>query len=356
MIYLGGFLITFLLFKLVEKIKNKKMQIIWIIISCIPLSFIAGIRAENIGTDLLVYVKPIFKLSCSTGNFFSLLKLKPDTEIGYLLLNWLISRFTVDFHVYLFVLEFIIMISYSIGIYRFKDKCSISFGMLIFCLVFYNRSLNIVRQMLAVSIIFLNLKNYFDNKNLKFISSIFIATMFHNSAVLLLPIFYFSKLKNIKLKIILYGLLISALFFYNDILQILINLGILNFKYYNYIDKFSISFTFNIGEEFLRVFFIILLYLFRYSNLMEKKYIGKLDMFVIFDFILLQLGCFTQYASRITWYFLTIYVYIFSYMKLFSKKKNIMTMILCIGLLLYWWWSFIYCGYGETYPFQKYLI
>lgn len=82
----------------------------------------------------------------------------------------------------------------------------------------------------------------------------------------------------------------------------------------------------------------------------------EMNMFMIFDFILLQLGTISLNANRIAWYFFTVYLILIS--RFFGQKiqsyRMISYLILYIILLLYWWWSFVVSRYGETYPFEFY--
>ncbi|HFU4127718.1 TPA: hypothetical protein ACGO7I_001855, partial [Streptococcus suis] len=81
---------------------------------------------------------------------------------------------------------------------------------------------------------------------------------------------------------------------------------------------------------------------------------SKLDMFMTFDFILLQIGTISIYASRISWFFFSIYL--ISLSRFFYQQTQVYRVIanilLFILLLLYWWWSFVFSNYGQTYPFE----
>ncbi|NQK68627.1 EpsG family protein [Streptococcus suis] len=357
MVYLITFFITIFLFYFAEVLskKNKRLAILMLLIASLPLGLLAGFRSERIGTDLIVYVRPIFLLSINVDSFSQLVQLKPDTEIGYLFLNFVISRFTNDFQLYLFIVEYIIILFFALGLFRFRTKGSLTFGMLLFCFLFYNRSLNIVRQFLAMSIIFLNLKYYFENKDLKFIISVMFASLFHTSAIIVLPIIYLAKLKNKVWQYLSYLTIFISVIFYSEIIQFLvIDLGILSSKYLFFVNNRT-ELGINYPEEFIRIIFLIFLFGYGYFNKkseIENK--SKLDMFMTFDFILLQIGTISIYASRITWFFFSIYL--ISLSRFFYQQTQVYRIIanilLFILLLLYWWWSFVYSNYGQTYPFE----
>lgn len=357
MIYLTTFFITIVLFYITEVIskKNKNLGIFLVFIASLPLAILAGLRSLRIGTDVLVYIQPIFSLSTLVSSFSQLIQLKPDTEIGYLFLNFFISRFTSNFQLYLFILEYIIVLLFAFGLFKLRNNGSLTIGMLLFCFLLFNRSLNIARQFLAMSFVFFNLKHYFEKNNFKFIMSVIFASLFHSSSLLVLPIIYLAKVKNKILQYILYLILFLSVVYYSQILQVLVvNLGILPTKYLYFINN-RVDIGINYPEEMIRAIFFLFLFGYGYFNtkfFVDSKH--EMNMFMIFDFILLQLGTISLNANRIAWYFFTVYLILIS--RFFGQKtqsyRMISYLILYIILLLYWWWSFVYSNYGQTYPFE----
>lgn len=109
------------------------------------------------------------------------------TELGYGYLNVLLSYFTANRYIFIFILTLIIYVLYYINIKRYTSDYRIAlllfFGLLFFFTFTY------LRQMIGVGIAGLSLKYVYERKLWKFIACVLIATLFHNSAIILIPIY-----------------------------------------------------------------------------------------------------------------------------------------------------------------------
>lgn len=109
------------------------------------------------------------------------------TELGYGYLNVLLSYFTANRYIFIFILTLIIYVLYYINIKRYASDYRIAlllfFGLLFFFTFTY------LRQMIGVGIAGLSLKYVYERKLWKFIACVLIATLFHNSAIILIPIY-----------------------------------------------------------------------------------------------------------------------------------------------------------------------
>lgn len=109
------------------------------------------------------------------------------TELGYGYLNVLLSYFTANRYIFIFILTLIIYALYYINIKRYASDYRIAlllfFGLLFFFTFTY------LRQMIGVGIAGLSLKYVYERKLWKFIACVLLATLFHNSAIILIPIY-----------------------------------------------------------------------------------------------------------------------------------------------------------------------
>ena len=109
------------------------------------------------------------------------------TELGYGYLNVLLSYFTANRYIFIFILTLIIYVLYYINIKRYASDYRIAlllfFGLLFFFTFTY------LRQMIGVGIAGLSLKYVYERKLWKFIACVLLATLFHNSAIILIPIY-----------------------------------------------------------------------------------------------------------------------------------------------------------------------
>ena len=157
-VYLFVFYLTSLFTYIAQR--NIKKSGIFYFFSLLAILFpalLAGFRNPGIGTDTLVYVDYIwdkilfvpqwndFMFSYKNGNF-------ADIEFIYLLLNWLTSHVISDVNGIYFVANAITMYFVYRTAYDNRDRCDMWLSMALFLLLYYNASLNMVRQSIALSI------------------------------------------------------------------------------------------------------------------------------------------------------------------------------------------------------------
>ena len=161
MIYLLVFFSSGCLIWLSEHVKgsNRIAKNVIILVAIIIPSLLAALRDPSIGTDVRVYGLSVFKASVNADRFSDLQYLSDwhGIEVGYRMLNYIVSRVSEHIEVFLFVLQFLILILVINSYVYIKDKLnsnfSISFAAVCFYLLFYNENLNLLRQSLAMAII-----------------------------------------------------------------------------------------------------------------------------------------------------------------------------------------------------------
>lgn len=180
-----------------KKIKNGKTHLnkfFWYI-SLGILLLLFGFRTAGVGVDDLSYQRTFINVSkIGPINQF----LNTTMELGYLILNYIISWFTDDFQVMIFVTTLIPLILYYKTFEYERDHINLFwaiffFGMLL-CLYFCG----ITRLFIASSIIAYSLRYVFEKKNVKFILCALLAISFHYSAFIMLFLLYFSTEKEGK--------------------------------------------------------------------------------------------------------------------------------------------------------------
>lgn len=195
--------------------KNKfQLPTIMLFTAFIVLAFIfATFRDETVGNDTGGYVQ-FFQLSSLYDSFSSLL----DTtrfEPGYVLLNYIVSRFTDDYTVFFFVYD---TINFACTIYFFRTYClnknAWPFLWLIWGTLYW--SFSAVRAALAMCLLFLYFDAVLKNKLFRAIIWLIIATSFHYSAlvcglILFLRLPLLQKIKRHKFLLVM-GFLFIGIF------------------------------------------------------------------------------------------------------------------------------------------------
>lgn len=130
------------------------------------------------------------------------------TELGYAYLNILISYFTANRYIFIFVVTLLIYLLYYINIKRYSSDYRIAlllfFGLLFFFTFTY------LRQMIGVGIAGLSFKFIYERKLWKFVIVVLIAASFHNSALILLPV-YFIPIKKYSIGAIMVLMILCLL-------------------------------------------------------------------------------------------------------------------------------------------------
>ena len=182
-IYFSSFFISVLLLFMAEKkyFSNKFLTIIALIIPIL----LAGLRKEGIGTDTEVYANVLYQAAKEANDFFDYLgknvyssfQNKPvsNWEIGYNLLVYVSVKLTGSFQGILFFTHFFIIFLIYKGLKDFKGYFWTFWAILIFYFMFYGSSLNIMRQWLAIAIIFYGTHYLQQNKDERFIAMVLIA-------------------------------------------------------------------------------------------------------------------------------------------------------------------------------------
>lgn len=134
--------------------------------------------------------------------------LQYPTELGYGYLNVLLSYVTANRYVFIFVVTLMIYTLYYVNIKRYALDYRIALLLFLGLLFFF--TFTYLRQMLGVGIAALSLKYVYERKLWKFVALVLLAASFHNSAIILLPV-YFIPIKKYSIGTIMVFMLVCLL-------------------------------------------------------------------------------------------------------------------------------------------------
>lgn len=160
-------------------------------IPLISLSLLASLRSYRVGTDTGNYTR-YFRSELNTYNY----SFHEDIEYGYQLLEYIILHFTHNYF-WLFIVCSLIVISCYLVIIR---KYSVNYILSVFIYITLGSYLfffNGLRQGIAMAIIVLATPYLLQKKTIKFLLMVGLASLFHTSALFIIP-FYFLINFNIK--------------------------------------------------------------------------------------------------------------------------------------------------------------
>lgn len=361
--YLISFAISVGLAYLANKnYKNKTKFYIFSLLSIMIVALLAGLRDYSVGYDVNNYISVHWTLARSSASFTSYCKAIGTNEYLFLLILFFFGKVTSDFHFVLAFLHLIIIACIYFGAFKHRKIINPCFLLFLFYFLFFNDSLNIIRQYVAMSIVFAGFILLENNKLVKFSLVILIASLFHKVALIsfvyvLLRIIFFNK--NCKLRpnfeikqffIIVLCTLVVVLG--HKILTFMLNSGLLSSKYALYLTSESVS-SANLKSILLAIEIFILFTFFEKSKADLKFY--RLN--AVIYLIVLQLTRVIFFGSRIALFF--------SLMNLFplcmaskcciSKYDvKILNASLVIVVIMYWLFLYILNNSGNTYPYLFY--
>ena len=332
------------------------------IISVIVFTFVIGLR-YYVGGDYAVYLSSFNNLDISSidnsehyepAYFFLMVGLK-YLGISFPFL-FIITAFLQIFFIFKWAANYKYLLTWIIYFY--------------FTSLYLFDSMNIVRQAIAFSLILYSITYIYKSDFIRFCLVIFFAYLFHKSAIIFLPFYFFLKYDWIKRKYIQLVLLIIFYILSDFIVDIFFNKvvvlsNILNYEYSSVFkgDEFyfeNSEFSLGIGTYFmLAINCTIILYSDKLKDFFkEQHYIAYHNLFLI--------GAFLSFAveksnsivfSRFLFYFSSIRLVLLGFLcyYLFSVSKDKNSKIIGVLILFFyllWFISAITKGAAWCSPFQ----
>lgn len=329
--YSNKYLQNHIVFQTTSKLDLKHL------IAILIISIIVGFRYQ-VGVDWEGYVR-IFQDISSNSRLNSFTE---NLELGYFYINYSIGYLGLSYQWMFFVVAGFTWYFYFKSVPKYILPFFIFF---LFTDEYFFWGMNGVRQFAAISIWVFSVK-FIINKDLKlFILSILGASLFHQSAILLLPFYFvpYQKLYNRSYWLIIYFLSIIAVFFL-DLSAIYQNLDSLILglsdnidtvqRYSNYAENGLSSNELSLGLGFFFKLLINIVIIFLSKDLINKNYQLKPYFFLYFiGTILFNIFYEFQIIGRITNYFLifrSLVLAFIIYHLILSKKYRIVAILIMV--------------------------
>ena len=333
------------------KVISIHAKTLYCILITLPIIILQGLRYA-VGTDYFSYLS-LYK-GFGQGNTIFLSWYQ--TEPLFVLFCRTIYMITDGHHAAFFLADAILMnILLFLTFDYYKDQINLPimyFFYYMLCLPYF---LNTERQGLAVIITWYATKYLHENKTIKFLVYVLIATLFHNTAIVAL-VFYSVKLFRGKYtKKLFIGFMICLPF----TLDFIINFAS---KYLSIFRKYRKFLTNDIGRiEYINVNLLymafMIMILFFFINMIKTS---RVDHFWILFLWIAQLisyllNNYIEWGFRMSFYFEfgMMFAYSFVYERIKSRINKIALLaFLMATLLFYFTYKFYIQGNGETFPYQ----
>lgn len=315
------------------------------------LAILAGGRAITVGTDVGTYAVFHFGFNAELSNLMELYN-KHILEIGYELENYLVTRFTNDIHWALFFNSVTVMLGLYFGGNFWSKKLNLSFSLIILFFLLtgcYNVSLNAIRQYMAVTTVFGFSKFFYERKFVLSCIGIFIASSFHQSALVGFIIYSIfsknNKLFYLEIIIIFLGFFLVVPFF--------IKINLLPSRFIRYFSDTPLD----QGGPLLAISECVYIIM---ALTIHKKQGNNFGLFFIKIAILSVAFAFMKpffgAVFRLYFYFdlFNVVLLVLFIKKVFFKysfNKIILYLCFIIFYSIFWWWKYVYQNYENTVPY-----
>lgn len=375
-VYLVGFALSLVLIAFGEK-KRLPVFLAFSAAALLIPCLIAGLRAPQVGTDVMVYVRPLTRAAISSNSieeFFGSYWFAEwrnlyvqDYEIGFSLLVYIVAKLTRNLAPVLFVIQAVITVPIYLALARNRKRIPVWLGMAVFYLLFFNSTLNMMRQWAAMGFLLLSFQMLREKKY--WLTGILglIAVFFHSSAVIVLPvycIYWFlelfrrDRLVQGRLQMRVSTLLVTLLFLFGIfailnlplIIKLMSLVGLDRFN--SYLEGGQM--TFMVNQIVLRIPLFLLFAVCWRDMLRLHRATPFFMAMLVLDIVASQLVSVDINAIRIGYYFSVYSILWLPALTVSShsrvKRVFITLFILAYGLF-YWYYAHVYTLRHETYPY-----
>lgn len=202
-------------------------NIIFISVAFISLVLTASLRSETVGTDSPSYVYFFEQLN----DYDELVRMILLTwEFGFWLFVWLIHLISDNYFLLFFSTAVIVITCYQCSILSHSINILISQFVFI-TMGFYTFFFNGARQGIACSIYSLAIGPLIKQQFKPYLVYVFLATIFHKSAIIAIPFYFINTAKTLKVKVIFGLVVMVCAYYFMSLVELISNIDSRYMKY-----------------------------------------------------------------------------------------------------------------------------
>lgn len=374
--YLAMFCISLMILAIIQSWSRKGIGFkFWLLVVVLLPCLLAGLRASSIGTDVQSYSEPLFEIARRSGDFSTFYNTEwlrtstwrytsaADFEIGYVILVWLSSKLFPTVQGLLFLTQAFTAVPIYWTLLRCKSDNALLLGATVYLFLYYNQSLNLMRQWVAVAFVLLAVVGlYNSSRGLKGLSrcvvAVLIGTLFHISAlfgliVLAIRFYLESNVERLSRRTAIVCIAAALAFVcLGPIASVLSSLGFGRYVA-GYLGDQSVHFMPN--QIVMRLPMLIAAIWAMKQGAGKKPLLALLFCTSFIAILLSQLTSLSDQSGRIGLYFDVFNIVLpFSLLGMFERRDARNTLIgltLFIYCFIYWIYFYSISGSGETVPY-----
>lgn len=349
------------------------------VVVVLMLSIFAALRSPVVGTDTTGYALPLYNMATNSSAFSEFYELdwyrswgwsSVDTiEIGYLVFVWISAKLD-SLQLLLFLTSFFTVGPFYLALAKRRKELSLPVAFFVFMLLYFNVTLNAMRQWIAMAFIFLALVGFYDQgKSLrsqpKVIAFVLIACLFHTTAVLAfipLVLVWYLRGGNVGVRIVIVtAVLLTLILGVNLVREFLLGHGLV--RYANYLGNGTLEFS--APQLILGLPFLLVAFQLYSSNRIDKRTAGFYVCVALIGIAFGQLSTLSLYSGRIGQYFDMYFISAAGFLAGSAQKSGVQSrlldlkidfrVILCVVVVLYciayWFYIYAFMDVGETIPY-----
>lgn len=345
------YILTVLIAVGLSRLADKKDKRKYITFAALVLTLVAGLRAATVGIDTPQYTKYFGLIAEGKLNLVYGLEDSFVFICGVLLKIWNNANFL--YTVFALITNLLIFRR----LWDFKGQISLAWATAVYCGMFYFMTFNIMRQFVAVAIIFYATKYLSQRKYIKYLLFVAVAFLFHKTAILgvlfvACEVFAWKHLSRRQKRFLLCAAMLVPV-------AAIILIKIFLSKYLRYLQ--NIQFNFGIMLLLKLAFFIAILLLGHLGTsavTKNDKYgrgeytLASVRTYYIVGLVITALGYIFPFADRIGIYF---YIFEAVFMGMVAKHAKNQTIIKICMIALY---AYILAGaiFGNSFGQAPYLF
>ena len=199
------------------KVKYSTETRLFLVLMYVAMVLVAGLRDRTVGTDTGSYVNAFM----STNNFSDIYKVTAHgEELGLAVLGYLVHQISDEYPIFLTAIALIVIGCYQYLIVNYSSRWVVS-NFVFITMGFYTFFFNGARQGIACAICALAIGPLIKRKFAPYLIIVLLATLFHKTAIVMLPIYFivhFVSTNKTNLLCILIGVGVTIKF--NDIVEV----------------------------------------------------------------------------------------------------------------------------------------